>query len=233
MLGIGAMAFVASNCRSFLPAIAPAVPLGVVEARPARSRAEEAQARARAEDDALLERIANDDQAAFRLLVERHVDRAFALALRILRNAADADDVVQDCLLKLWTHRKRMEIGRAKFSTWLYRVITNRCIDLTRMPRMNDLEEAPEVADERADVVDELHRTAVTTLLETALTRLPEQQRIALILSYHENMSNAEVAEVMDTTVAAVESLLKRGRMHLRKLLTKSEDDIRQSFTER
>lgn len=227
------MAFVASNCPEFLPVMASAPATGLAGARAARRGLPDAEARARSEDDALLERIQNDDQAAFRLLVERHVDRAFALALRILRNPADADDVVQDCLLKLWTHRKRMEIGRAKFSTWLYRVVTNRCIDFTRMPRMNDIDEAPEVADDRADVVEELHRSAVTTLLETALTRLPEQQRIALILSYHENMSNAEVAEVMDTTVAAVESLLKRGRMHLRKLLTKSEDDIRQSFTEK
>jgi RNA polymerase sigma-70 factor (ECF subfamily) len=227
------MAYVASNCPEFLPSAAVVIPLASPAGRSARNTAEASALTARSEDDALLIRIANDDQTAFRMLVERHVDRAFALALRILRNAADADDVVQDCMLKLWTHRKRMEIGRAKFSTWLYRVVTNRCIDLTRAPRTSDIDEAPEVADERADVVDELHRSAVTTMLETALTRLPEQQRIALILSYHENMSNAEVAEVMDTTVMAVESLLKRGRTHLRKLLTKAEDDIRQSFTEK
>jgi RNA polymerase sigma-70 factor (ECF subfamily) len=226
------MAYVASNCRSFLPASAGPSRLTIMEPRSGRAPAVEAPIRPRSDDDALLERIAAGDETAFRLLVERHVDRAFALALRILRNPADADDVVQDCLLKLWTHRTRMEIGRAKFSTWLYRVITNRCIDLTRRPRTDDLDDAPEIADGRATVVDEMHRQAVTGLLETALTRLPEHQRIALILSYHENMSNAEVAEVMETTVAAVESLLKRGRMQLRRLLTEAEDDIRQSFTE-
>ncbi len=199
----------------------------------ASSRVDEGELfrRARSEDDKLLERIANDDREAFARLVERHVDRGFALALRILKNADDADDVVQDSFLKLWTHRKRMEIGRAKFSTWLYRVITNRCIDLRRKPIMDDLDVAPEVADDREDAPTQMHRASMNSLLESALAKLPDQQRIAVILSYHESMSNAEIAEVMETTVMAVESLLKRGRQHLRRYLAQAEDDIRQSFT--
>ena len=82
--------------------------------------------------------------------MRRHIDRAYALALRILDNPADADDVVQDVLLKVWTHRGRWEGGRAKFSTWLYRVVTNRCIDLRRQPRADDLENAPEIPDGNA-----------------------------------------------------------------------------------
>lgn len=185
------------------------------------------------DDEDLLLRIQGDDQSAFRALVELHIDRAFAVALRILQNRADADDVVQDCMLKVWTHRHRWEGGRAKFSTWLYRVITNRCIDLRRTPRMTDIDEAPEIPDDHEDALSEMHRASVTSLLETALTRIPDQQRIALIFSYHENMSNAEIAEVMETTIAAVESLLKRGRQQLRRLLGRAEDDIRQSFTDR
>jgi RNA polymerase sigma-70 factor (ECF subfamily) len=183
-------------------------------------------------DEDLLLRISRDDESAFRLLVERHVDRAYALALRILGNAADADDVVQDCLLKVWTNRHRWEFGKAKFSTWLYRVITNRCIDLHRMPRMGDIDEAPEMPDEREDVVTELHRADITSMLEAALTRLPDQQRIAIVLSYHENLSNADIADVLGTTVSAVESLLKRGRQQLRRLLDRSREEIRQSFSE-
>jgi RNA polymerase sigma-70 factor (ECF subfamily) len=183
-------------------------------------------------DEELLIRISQDDQGAFRTLVERHVDRAYALALRILGNAADADDVVQDCLLKVWTNRHRWEFGKAKFSTWLYRVITNRCIDLHRMPRMGDIETAPELPDDREDVVAEMHRADITSLLESALLRLPDQQRIAIVLSYHENLANAEIAEAMGTTVSAVESLLKRGRQQLRRLLDRAQDDIRQLFSE-
>lgn len=219
------MAQAAGSChslRTVVPDDAPAIPPEASTARGVTMVAD---------DDELLRRIGEDDQTAFRTLVERHVDRAYALALRILHNAADADDVVQDCLLKVWTHRHRWEGGRAKFSTWLYRVVTNRCLDLRRMPRMDDIEEAPEIADGREDALSELHRAGVTNLLERALSRIPDQQRIALILSYHEAMSNAEIAEVMVTTVAAVESLLKRGRQQLRRLLDRSRDDIRQSFT--
>ena len=212
---------------------AAASSLGVVAPLPFVSQgvAGSELARAPSEDDLLLMRIAADDRDAFARLVERHADRGFALALRILKNSDDAEDVVQDSFLKLWTHRKRMEIGRAKFSTWLYRVITNRCIDLRRKPAMDDIETAPEVADEAEDALSRLHRASMTSLLEAALSRLPDQQRVAVILSYHEAMSNAEIAEVMETTVMAVESLLKRGRQQLRRHLSQAEDDIRQSFT--
>jgi RNA polymerase sigma-70 factor (ECF subfamily) len=77
-----------------------------------------------------------------------------------------------------------------------------------------------------------MQRNEVTQMLETAMQRLPEQQRVAVILSYHENMSNGEIAEVMDSTVAAVESLLKRGRQQLKDLLRRHERDIRHSFTD-
>jgi RNA polymerase sigma-70 factor (ECF subfamily) len=186
----------------------------------------------RDEDAILLDRLATGDEAAFRLLVERHIDRAYAIALRIIGNAADAEDVVQDTMLKIWTHRGRWQHGRAKFSTWLYRVVSNRCIDLRRKPRTENVDVVPEVADAGPDAASIIERNELRDMLEGAMQRLPEQQRIAVILSYHENMSNGEIAEVMDTTVAAVESLLKRGRQQLRELLRRHERDIRHAFTD-
>jgi RNA polymerase sigma-70 factor, ECF subfamily len=185
------------------------------------------------EDKELLDRLADGDETAFRLLVERHIDRAYAIALRIAGNAADAEDVVQDTMLKVWTHRGRWQHGRAKFSTWLYRVVSNRCIDLRRKPRNENVDAVPEVADGRPDASSVIERNEVNVLLEAAMQRLPEQQRVAVILSYHEDMSNGEIAEVMDTTVAAVESLLKRGRQQLRELLRRHERDLRTAFTDR
>ena len=196
------------------------------------SREEVALAPVEDEDEELLNRLALNDEAAFRILVERHIDRAFGIALRIIGSRADAEDVVQDTMLKVWTHRGRWQHGRAKFSTWLYRVVTNRCIDLHRRPRTDNVDAVPEPADAQPDVVSTMQRDEVTHMLENAMQRLPEQQRVAVILSYHENMSNGEIAEVMDTTVAAVESLLKRGRQQLRDLLRRHEPDIRHSFTD-
>src|ERR1700760_4727845 len=103
------------------------------------------------EDEPLLRRLAEDDESAFRQLVERHIDRAYGIALRIVGGRADAEDVVQDTLLKVWTHRGRWQHGRAKFSTWLYRVVTNRCIDLRRAPRTDDVDAIPEPVDARPD----------------------------------------------------------------------------------
>lgn len=186
----------------------------------------------RDEDEELLDRLAANDETAFRMLVERHIDRAFSIALRIVGSRADAEDVVQDTMLKVWTHRGRWQQGRAKFSTWLYRVITNRCIDLRRQPRTDDVDAVPEPADTRPDAASTMQREEVTDLLEQAMQQLPEHQRIAVIFSYHEDMSNGEIAEVMQTTVAAVESLLKRGRQQLKAILRRHERDIRHVFTE-
>jgi len=111
-------------------------------------------------------------------------------------------------------------------------VVTNRCIDLHRLPRADNVDAVPEPADAQPDVVSTMQRNEVTQMLENAMQRLPEQQRVAVILSYHENMSNGEIAEVMDTTVAAVESLLKRGRQQLKDLLRRHERDIRHLFTD-
>jgi RNA polymerase sigma-70 factor, ECF subfamily len=182
--------------------------------------------------DNLLLRIAGDDERAFRALVERHIDHAYGLALRILGNGADAEDVVQDTFLKVWTHRGRWETGRAKFSTWLYRVVMNRCIDLRRQPRNEDVEGVPEPIDQQPDVVTTMQRAEVKDMLDDAMRSLPDHQRVAVILSYHESLSNQEIADVMETTVAAVESLLKRGRQQLRKNLRRWERDIRQSFAD-
>lgn len=175
------------------------------------------------QDDALLRRIGDDDERAFRLLVERHVDRAYALALRILQDGAAAEDVVQDAMLKVWTGRGSWDESRGRFSTWLYRVVTNRCLDLRRQPRTEDVEMLPEVSDGQPDALTTMRRVEVSEIIERAMSRLPDQQRIALILSYTDDLGNAEIAEIMGTSVSAVESLLKRGRQRLRELLRKED----------
>ncbi|GAB3120422.1 sigma-70 family RNA polymerase sigma factor [Novispirillum itersonii] len=179
------------------------------------------------DDDVLLARMKADDAAAYRVLVERHVDRAFALALRMLGNRADAEDVAQDALIKAWVHRHDWQEGRARFSTWLYRVVVNRCIDLRRRPVGACLDDVPEPEDDARSAEQTLHRRQVFDRLGHAISLLPEQQRAALTLAYFEEMANAEIAAVLGTTVKAVESLLKRGRQTLRERLRRSERDMR------
>lgn len=180
------------------------------------------------EDDHLLDRMRSDDVAAYRKLVERHIDRAYALALRVLKNPTDAEDVTQDAFVTTWINRHKWQAGRAKFSTWLYRVIVNRCIDLQRLPRNEWLDDVPEPEDGHPDTVTSIHQRQVYAYLEDALGRLPPQQRVAVVLSYYEEMNVADIADVMGATVSAVESLLKRGRGRLRDLLKRNERDVRQ-----
>lgn len=180
--------------------------------------------------EVLLILIAGGDERAFRQLVELHVDRAYALAFRILRNPTDAEDVVQDAFIKAWNLRGKWQFGRAKFSTWLYRVVTNRCLDICRRPKTTDLDNAPELPDGADDALEVLESGEMHGLLDKAMSKLPAQQRIALILSYHDDLSNPEIAQVMDTTISAVESLLKRGRKQLRSNLANVESEIRESF---
>ena len=183
-------------------------------------------------DDALLERMRLDDVDAYRTLVERHIDHAYAVAMRVLKNPADAEDVTQDAFVKAWVNRHRWDAGRAKFSTWLYRVIVNRCIDLQRLPKTEWIDDVEEPAAETIDALTDIHRRRVYGRLDDALHRLPTQQRVAIVLSYYEDMSNMEISEVMGTTVSAVESLLKRGRKKLRELLRRAESDIRVGLAE-
>ncbi|CCG42654.1 sigma-70 family RNA polymerase sigma factor [Magnetospirillum molischianum] len=184
------------------------------------------------DDEILLARMKLDDGDAYRVLVERHVDRAYALALRMLRNVADAEDVAQESMVKAWTHRQSWEPGRARFSTWLYRVVVNRCIDLRRLPSNANIDDVPEPAEDIPDTTETLYRREVYSRLERAIGKLPDQQRAAVTLAYFEDLGNGEIAQILGTTISAVESLLKRGRQGLRHALRGSESEFRQLLAE-
>ena len=86
-------------------------------------------------DEALMSRAADGDHAAFRAPVERHLPRAYAIAGRMLETRADVDDAVQESFTKLWVSAPRRAPGRAAFTTWLYRIVANTCLDATRRKR--------------------------------------------------------------------------------------------------
>ncbi len=180
-----------------------------------------------ASDDLLMARVAEGSAGAFRALLGRHADRAFAVALRMVQSRADAEDIVQDAFVRVWTNAPRWRAGGPRFSTWLHRVVLNLCLDLHRRRkhrRHDDLDAAVEVADPEPGVemrlVDEAQRRA----LAAAVRRLPDRQRTALALTYAGGLSNAEVAEIMEISVGAVESLLVRARRDLRSRVGGGED---------
>ena len=183
-------------------------------------------------DDELFGFIALGQEEAFQALIERHIDRGYAVAYRILQNASDAEDVLQDAFLQVWSRRESWKPGKAKFSTWLFRVVTNRCIDQLRRKKTSSIDVLPELSDDNSNQSHILEMQQAIELLEDAMAELPEQQRIAIVFSYHENLSNGEIAEILETSVSAVESLLKRGRQKLRKILKNHSGDILSLFTQ-
>jgi len=169
-------------------------------------------------DEALMARVAKGDQAAFRLLARRHLPAMAGLARRILGNAAEAEDVAQEAMVRVWTHAPRWQ-PLAAFRTWLTRVVVNLCLDRKRRAPMLELEAAGEVADPTPGAGEQAEADERDRFLAEAIERLPARQRTAIVLTYREGMSNAQVADSLGTSVSAVETLLVRGKQNLRRAL--------------
>ena len=179
-----------------------------------------------ASDDALLVLYANGDAEAARLLTERLAPRALGYAARMLADRAEAEDVVQDAMLRLWRIAPDWRQGEARVTTWLYRVVANLCTDRLRRRRPVGLDAAPEVEDDQPAVQARMEEAERSRALEAALDRLPERQRQAVVLRHLEGLTNPEIAEVMDVGVEAVESLTARGKRALAGLLAGRREEL-------
>lgn len=178
------------------------------------------------DDDTLITRFNAGDHAAARLLTMRHAPRILARANRMLRNSAEAEDVTQEAMMRLWKTAATWEPGGAKLSTWLHRVTTNLCIDRMRRAQSVDLEAAPEQIDDRPHAADVLQSADVSRHIANALEKLPDRQRMALTLRFLDDLTNPEIAEMMELSVDAVESLLARGKRSLAAALDAHRDAL-------
>ena len=166
-------------------------------------------------DHELMARAAKGDGQAFRILAGRHAERALRLARRILGNEAMAEDVVQDAFLRVWINASRWR-PEAAFRTWLYRIVVNLCLNARRRASDLPLDAAEHVPDGGLAPDEQLGLDERDGRLAAAIDALPPRQRAAIVLTYQEGLSNAEVAAVLDTSVSSVETLLVRGKRALR-----------------
>jgi RNA polymerase sigma factor (sigma-70 family) len=171
------------------------------------------------DDDRLLALYAGGDARVAGMLSDRHLPRVFGLAVRMLGDAAEAEDVAQEAMVKLWQIAPKWQPGRAKVSTWLYRVTANLCTDRLRRRRGRGLDQVPEPIDETPGAEARLIAADRARALQAALAGLPERQRTAMVLRHFEGLGNPAIAEVLQTSTEAVESLLARGRRALAALL--------------
>ena len=176
------------------------------------------------DDDALMRRVAARDPEAFAQLIEQHAVRPHRIAWRMLGDGAEAEDVAQEAVLRLWQNAGTWRGGGPGVAAWLTRVATNLCLDrLRKRARLSD-EAVPERADDApladALIAGEQERQAVIR----ALGNLPERQRAAVVLTYYEELPNAEAAEMLEMNLKAFESLLLRARRALKTMLVVEDD---------
>ena len=148
------------------------------------------------------------DRDAAARLIGRHAPKLLTVARRMLASQAEAEDVLQDVFLRLWTHAARWQPGRAKFETWLYRVMLNQCYDRLRRRPTRPLEEAAEVADAAATPDARLGEGQVNREIARALETLPERQKAAILLCHFKECGNIEAAEIMGLDPNALQMLV-------------------------
>ncbi|MCA8900505.1 MAG: RNA polymerase sigma factor [Hyphomonas sp.] len=163
-------------------------------------------------------RAAAGDPGAVSWLVDRYSPQVLGLATRMLGDRTEAEDVTQETFLRAWKALPNWE-PRAKFSTWLHRVALNLCYDQLRKRREVLPGELPDMADTAPTPPERYEQTERVRTIEAAIAALPERQAAALTLCALQGHSQAEAADILDTSEEALESLLARARRSLRAVL--------------
>lgn len=151
------------------------------------------------------------------MLMEKHASFAMKLSLRMTGNPDDAEEVVQEAFLRVWRKAEGWRSdGDALFTTWLYRVVTNLCIDRRRRKATIPIEDIDEPLDPLPSSFELLKGEKARQLVREALAQLPDRQRAAMSLCHLGEVGNQEAADILGISVNALESLLVRGRRGLR-----------------
>lgn len=175
-------------------------------------------------DEALMAAIQAGDRQAYAQVVNNHVRPVNRYIVRMLGSQSDAEDIAQETFLRLWTQAHTWQPGKAALSTWLHRIAHNLCIDYLRRDKSGVSSEylddyATEESPEKS-----FAQKAGLEALEKAMQQLPERQRSALILTHYQGLANREVAEIMDISVDALESVLARARRSLKTQLLAADN---------
>jgi RNA polymerase sigma-70 factor, ECF subfamily len=167
------------------------------------------------------------DRQAASALVSAVSPGLWRIAWRLLRDGAEAEDVVQEALIRMWKVAPKWQVGKAKIETWLYQVATNLCFDrLRKTGRFVEETAGPEPRDPGPLPDADMGEGAVRARIDVALALLPDRQRTAIILTHYESMSAKAAGEILGVSVDALESLLARGRRALRGYLAQEKHEL-------
>ena len=190
----------------------------------------------RLKEDFSLEALRAGDRAEFARMMDAYSGLIYRLAIKMLDNPQDAEDVLQETFIKAYRNISKFA-GRSSLSTWLYRIATNEALMLLRRRKqsMLSIDEPLEMADEEQEPMqivdwccmpeDELMSTEAQTYMDQAVDDLPHNLKVVFLLRDIEGLSTRETAEVLDLTETAVKTRLSRARLRLRGMLTSYHGD--------
>jgi RNA polymerase sigma factor (sigma-70 family) len=178
-------------------------------------------------DADLLAAFAGGDRGAAVELTQRLTPLVMGQAYRLLGNRAEAEDVAQDAMMRLWKIAPDWDVDRAQITTWLYRVVANLCTDLLRKSgRGVSFNAIEELSDPHKSAAQDMQDTARWAALRSALADLPDRQAQAVALRHLEELGNPQIATIMDTNVRTVESLIARGKRALIAKLSGRKEEL-------
>jgi RNA polymerase sigma-70 factor, ECF subfamily len=180
----------------------------------------------------LMAAVTQGNENAFQRLLHLHVDAINRFARRMIVNSHEADDITQETMLRLWQQAGKFDPQRSKLTTWLHSITRNLCIDhLRRNVRLTSLDDSDHPTAttltshaQTPSLETDLESLDTKNRVQIALLALPERQRSALVLSYYQQLSNIAVAEILDTSLPATESLLARARRNLKTKLEETHE---------
>ena len=177
-------------------------------------------------DHALLAAFAKGDRGAAQQLTEQLMQKIHAHAYYRLGNIADAEDVTQEAFLKLWKVAPSWKQDKAQVSTWLYRVVSNLCKDRYRRATLEGLISVQAPSNESQSPIYKIEEGIRQKALYTAMSALPEGQRLAVQFRHIDELTNPQIAEIMGVSVEAIESLIARGKRKLTKILQSHKSEL-------
>ena len=182
-------------------------------------------------DAALMLRVKRGDVSAFTELVDKYKQPVMNVVCRMLRDAAEAEDVAQNVFVQVYKSAHRYKVS-SKFSTWLFTIVRNLCLNEIRRrsrhpassmdapPSDQEDQPAPQFVDpSAASPPDSMLRGELEEKIEQALAALPENQRVAILLCRQDELSYEEIAKVLGCSLSATKSLIHRGRETLKQKL--------------
>lgn len=164
------------------------------------------------------------DLEAFRRLIESHQHYVFSLAFRLTGDSDDAEDIVQETFVRVWTHIRRFDF-RSKFTTWMYRIVVNLCHDLFKQRRRREQSmqshwrtiEGVDLEADNIEIAGEMKQLA--NLVVSLAGHLPPRQREVFVLRDLQELSVAEVADILGVSKSAVKANLSYARQNIRRLM--------------